>query len=103
MGYQFTFDAESDLEGIAQYTRENWGETQVIKYLQGLQERLEIFSENMCLGKLRSDIGQNILSFSYESHVIYYLNYQEKMVVFGVLHKGMVPHIHLMDREISFS
>ena len=100
MHYKFTLDAESDLEAIAQYTRKNWGEEQVVNYLLGLQERVEMLSENIFLGKERPDIGESIFSFSYSSHVIYYMNHQNMMVVFGVLHKSMVPHNHLMERDI---
>lgn len=40
------------------------------------------------------------MSLPYVSHVIYYIVHQQQPVVFGVLHKRMVPLNHLSAREV---
>ncbi len=39
------------------------------------------------------------MSFPHASHVIYYVVHEQQLVVFGVLHKRMVPVKHLIERE----
>ncbi|MEW8416758.1 MAG: type II toxin-antitoxin system RelE/ParE family toxin [Candidatus Thiodiazotropha endolucinida] len=45
--------------------------------------------------------GPNVLSFPHVSHVIYYILHEQQLVVFGVLHKRMVPVNHLVEREVT--
>jgi toxin ParE1/3/4 len=46
------------------------------------------------------DVGSDILSFPHASHVIYYVVHEQHLVVFGVLHKRMVPLNHLAERKV---
>ena len=45
-------------------------------------------------------MGAEVLSFPHVSHVIYYVLHEQQLVVFGVLHKRMVPMNHLDGREL---
>ena len=38
--YKFTEQAERDLDAIVEYTLENWGQTQAVKYVDGLEALL---------------------------------------------------------------
>jgi hypothetical protein len=42
----------------------------------------------------------DIFSFPHVGHVIYYILHERQLIVFGVLHKSMVPSKHLDEREI---
>ena len=61
---------------------------------------LRLLTETPSLGKPRPDLGAEVLSFPHVSHVIYYVVYEQQLVVFGVLHKRMVPTNHLDGREL---
>jgi toxin ParE1/3/4 len=38
--YKFTEQAEHDLDAIIEYTLENWGQSQAVKYVDGLETLL---------------------------------------------------------------
>lgn len=100
LNYRLTPDAQSDLIDIRKYTLKQWGATQSQKYLSELRQTIRLLAETPSLGKTRPDISAEVLSFPYVSHVIYYLVYERQLVVFGVLHKRMVPENHLEGREV---
>ena len=76
------------------------GEAQSKKYLFELRQTLHLLAETPSLGKPRPDVGEDVLSFPHISHVIYYVVHAQQLVVFGVLHKRMVPVNHLDGREV---
>ena len=98
--YRLTLDAQSDLIEIRRYTRKQWGIVQSQKYQTELQQTIRLLADTPALGKPRPDVASEAFSFPCVSHVIYYLLHCEKIIVFGVLHKRMVPSNHLEHREI---
>ena len=97
--FHLTIDAKSDLLEIRSYTIENWGYLQSEKYLAELYNTIVTLSENPLIGLERPDVSSNTFSFSHVSHVIYYQSHGRKIIIFAVLHKGMVPHLHLEHRN----
>jgi toxin ParE1/3/4 len=98
--YRLTPAAQSDLIEIRQFTVKQWGVAQSKKYTSELRKIIRLLAENPSLGKLRSDVQSNVLSFPYAGHVIYYCIHEQQLIVFGVLHKRMVPLKHLTEREL---
>ncbi|AMO55102.1 plasmid stabilization protein [Endozoicomonas montiporae] len=98
--YRLTLDAQSDLIEIRRYTVAQWGTDQSRKYLSELRKTIHLLAETPSLGKHRPEVGSNVLSFPHGSHVIYYVMHEGVLVVFGVLHKRMVPLNHLVEREV---
>lgn len=98
--FQLTPDAQSDLIEIRRYTAKQWGNAQSHKYLSELRQTLQLLAETPSIGKPRPDVGATAMSFPYVSHVIYYVLHQQQPVVFGILHKHMVPLNHLAQREV---
>jgi len=98
--FRLTTEAKSDLIGIRRYTLERWGGDQSNKYLADLRSTLKLLAENPFLGKNRPEVGEEVFSLPHGSHVIYYL-VRKEIVIFGVLHKRMVPMKHLVKREIE--
>ncbi|AUD60511.1 plasmid stabilization protein [Shewanella sp. Pdp11] len=98
--YHLTPDAQSDLIGIHRFTLAQWGTTQSKTYLSGLRQTIQLLAETPSLGKNRPEVRMNVFSFPYSSHVIYYIQHEHQFVVFGILHKSMVPLAHLAEREI---
>lgn len=98
-GYRLTPDAQADLVEIRHYTLEKWGTAQSQKYLSELRKILRVLAGTPVPGKARADLGSDVFSFPHSSHVIYYVIHEERLVVFAVLHKRMLPRKHLGERE----
>ncbi len=98
--FRLTPDAESDLIEIRRFTIQQWDSIQSKKYLSELRQTLRLLAETPSIGKSRPDVGLDVLSFPYVTHVIYYVVYDQELVVFGVLNKRMVPLNHLAGRKI---
>jgi len=99
LSYRLTPDAQTDLIEIRRFTVKQWGTAQSQKYLLELRQTIRLLAETPSLGKSRPDVGSNVLSFPHVSHVIYYVVHEQQLIVFGVLHKRMVPLNHLAERE----
>jgi len=97
--YRLTRDAQTDLIEIRRYTIKQWGVEQSKKYLLELRQTIKALSETPTMGKQRHEIENNVFSFPHVSHVIYYTIDKNQLIVFGVLHKSMVPILHLDDRN----
>ncbi len=97
-GYRLTPDAQSDLIEIRRYTLKQWGRSQSQKYLSELRQSIRLLAETPNLGKQRPDVASGVFSYPYVSHVIYYVIHAHQLIVFGVLHKRMVPLKHLANR-----
>jgi len=97
--YRLTPDAQSDLIEIRRYTLNRWGSAQSKKYLAEIRQTIRLLSETPTLGKQRPDVATDAFSFPHASHVIYSVLHNNQLVVFGVLHKQMVPITHLENRE----
>jgi toxin ParE1/3/4 len=98
--YRLTPDAKSDLIEIRRFTIKQWDVAQSQKYLSQLRQTIRLLAETPTLGKSRPDVGADVLNFPQASHVIYYVLHEQQLVVFGVLHKHMVPLNHLSEREV---
>ncbi|MDE1465737.1 type II toxin-antitoxin system RelE/ParE family toxin [Spartinivicinus poritis] len=93
--FYFSEKAEQDLEEITDYTHQQWGSLQVIKYLDGLTELCQTLADSPVLGMKRDNLAEGLLSFSYESHILYYLAQPHGITVVRVLHKRRDPVKHL--------
>ena len=93
--YQFTAKAERDLESIIVYTTQEWGASQANTYLDGLESRAQLLAENPDLGMAREILSEGLLSFPYESHILYYKKYARGIVTVRILHQQMDPVKHL--------
>jgi toxin ParE1/3/4 len=98
--YRLTSDAQADLIEIRLYTLKRWGNSQSQKYLSELRQTIRLLAETPSLGKCRPDVALGVFSFPYMSHIIYYVVHKHQLIVFGVLHKRMVPLNHLTERDM---
>lgn len=93
--YQFTEVAEADLEKIFDHSALTWGPEKANSYLDGLESRAQILADNPDLGTSREELHSKILSFPYESHVLYYQKRRSGITIVRVLHQRMDPLKHL--------
>lgn len=99
--FRLTTDAQSDLLDIRRFTLNRWGDAQSKSYLTDLRNTVKILAESPAIGRKRPDVGDGVYSFPHASHIIYYLMHDQFLVVFGVLHKHMVPSKHLDERSLD--
>jgi toxin ParE1/3/4 len=99
--FRLTPDAQVDLIEIRRYTLQQWGAEQSHKYLREIRNTIGLLAETPALGKSRPDVGAAVHSFPHSSHIIYYVVHEQQLVVFGVLHKRMVPLAHLNERGLT--
>jgi toxin ParE1/3/4 len=100
-GFRLTPEAQADLIEIRRYTLQQWGAEQSQKYLREMRNTMGLLAETPALGKSRPDVGADVHSFPHGSHSIYYVVHEQQLVVFGVLHKRMVPAAHLTERGLT--
>lgn len=93
--YRFTAKAEHDLEEIINYTLKQWGALQTNTYLDGLEGHGQLLADNPDLGARRDALAEGLLSFPYESHILYYFKQPHGITIVRVLHKRMDPSNYL--------
>jgi len=89
-----TDEAVTHINNISDYTRNRWGKQQVKQYLDSLRASLNQLAENPLMGTLRFK-EEGIYSFPYVSHMVYYIQQKDCIVVLAILHQSMTPEIHL--------
>ena len=93
--YEFTDQAELDLDDIIEYTLNNWGHSQATKYIEGIDELLQNLAGSPELGITRDNLFDGLLSFPYVSHILYYLKQTHGITVIRILHKRMDAKKHI--------
>jgi toxin ParE1/3/4 len=84
--FKISLDADIDLEDIYDYTFDNFGEKQAIKYLLELETLFSLLVENPLIGKVRSEIKVGLFSFPKDSHIIFYRIMTGNIRIVRVLH-----------------
>jgi toxin ParE1/3/4 len=81
--YVISVRAKSDIKSIAKYTIKEFGESQALKYANGLKWALEELAHNPELGMRYVAVkNKMLLRYRYKSHVIFY--YLESTGIFIV-------------------
>ncbi len=92
--FRFSETAEKDLEQIIDYTNEQWEPDQALAYIDSLEEYCKNLAQNPSAGLDRHEFAKGLLSFPYQSHIIYYLKDTNGIAVVRVLHQAMDPTKH---------
>ena len=87
--FDFTDKAERDLEIIIEFTLDQWGKTKANQYINGLEELAQMLAENPDIGINRDVLSTGLLSFPYQSHILFYLKKQSGVTIVRVLHANM--------------
>lgn len=94
---EFTAAAEADLAGIVDYTLRMWDEPQAIKYIDGLENLAQSLAAAPTLGQPCFELFAGLRAFPYQSHVLYYMEKPDAIVVARVLHKSMNANLHFIE------
>lgn len=87
--YRLTPRALADLDAIASYTLERWGEAQAEAYLRALSNRFEWLAENPQLGKPRDDVARGYRCYPQGRHLIFYICDDAAIDIIGLPHRSM--------------
>ncbi len=87
--YNLSGEASKDITGIYIFSIRNFGFSQAKKYIKELEIFLFELSERKELARDASMFAHNLKYYSYKSHVIFYFEQKNKILVIRVLGKHM--------------
>lgn len=87
-GYVLSQEADNDIEGIFEYGQYQFGASQTIEYLIGLNNHFKAIAKNPDIGKERREIKEGLFSFPYISHIIFYRKMNGYIRIVRVLYGG---------------
>ncbi len=89
--------AEDDLDSIAEYSLERWGQARAERYVNGLQQLCEHLDELPILNRPHNG---TYLRRAYESHVVFFRREDDGgILIVRILHGAMLPELHTFDDE----
>jgi toxin ParE1/3/4 len=91
----YSEDAESDLDGVAQYTSLRWSEEQAERYLTKLRDACRMLANSPGLGRKFSRIRPDMRRFEVGRHVVFFRVLEDGIFVFRILHQRMLPEKYL--------
>ena len=97
-----SLSAEADIQSIFSYTLETWGELQFEKYVQIIDEALELITSehNHPLIRQREDLFPECQSIKAGHHVIFFRLHNKTIEVIRVLHQKMdIPSYFNLEEE----
>lgn len=86
LAWRLSDRAKDDLRRIISFTKKTWGKRVAEEFADGLEallERLAAFPE---MGRARQEIGRDIRSFPFRSHIVFYRVLGEALEVAHVRH-----------------
>jgi toxin ParE1/3/4 len=84
---RYSSRALKDLDEIASYTLNNWGERQTESYLDSLQSICLLLSSKPHMGRPFGPIRPNWLRWEHESHIIFYRILPDGIRVQRIVHQ----------------
>jgi toxin ParE1/3/4 len=93
--YKLSVAAATDLEDIFEYGIFRFGLDQAKRYVQAMEQHFLLLSDNVGLGREAGELSSGLKRFSYGSHVIFYLEISNGILVVRVLHQSMDFEQHL--------
>lgn len=87
--YELSNSAVADLSNIWDYTFEAWSEKQADKYYKVLIETCDKIAQAPDIGKTYDAIGNGILGFRINRHIIFYRIAAKQIIILRILHQQM--------------
>lgn len=84
--YELSFAADSDLEEIFDYTKNEFSFEQAIKYISDLEDVFHELIRTPEFGRNRDEIKLGLRSFVQASHVVFYRVLENRIRIVRVLH-----------------
>lgn len=83
--YRLSPEADSDLDDISDYTLENWGAAQTVKYLADMHRTFEKLADNPFIARDASRLVPDARIFTFEAHAIFYKILDTEIYIFRIL------------------
>lgn len=83
--------AKSDLRDILNFTARRWGRKQRSTYRQLIRDTISTLASSPSLGRARDDLSAGLRSYPAGSHLLYYLEVGDVIVVIRILHSRQDP------------
>jgi toxin ParE1/3/4 len=97
--YKLTNKAVDDLTQIWNYTFDKWSESQADKYFHILLDNCQEIADNSDLGKIYSEVTENLLGFKVGRHIIFYHRIQDNEIeIARILHEQMDLKNRIIDK-----
>jgi plasmid stabilization system protein ParE len=98
-GYVLTAAAESDLRGIVRYTRKQWGDAQVRRYIAALEQGIASLADGRGVFKDMNALFPGLRMGRYEHHYVFCLPRDgAPALVVAIFHERMDLMTRLADR-----
>ncbi|MBL4744693.1 MAG: type II toxin-antitoxin system RelE/ParE family toxin [Cycloclasticus sp.] len=81
---KLTPDAADDIENIAEYTFDKWGEIKQYAYLVKIYEAIDHISDNEKIGKERNDIKKGYRAYDINEYLLFYRILENHIDILGV-------------------
>ena len=92
---KFTRAAENDLGRIWDYTTENWGEAQAIRYIREIQFACEGLIKGHSVSRSADSTRPGYRKTACGSHMIYFRKIDNQINVVRILHQSMDGDHHI--------
>lgn len=87
-GYVLSKEASEDIDEIFNFGKVKFGYSLAIDYLIGLESLFVKLASSPYIGRERNEIKQELRSFPYSSHVVFYRVLDTKIRIVCVLYGG---------------
>lgn len=91
---RYSATAELDLDEIANYTQQQWGDVQADRYLNALEITCESLADTPQMGRECDWVRPGLRRMEQGSHVIFFVEEDKGILVVRILHKSMSPELH---------
>ena len=85
MPYRLSALAERDLKEIWYYVGEDASPATADKLIDAIVDRFEMLAEQPRMGRLRSEFGPGVRSFTAENYIVYY-RHEDDVLIARILH-----------------
>ena len=87
--YLFRPLAEQDMEGIFDYTLQEFGEAQADSYIRALFETFQALADTPGMARKRDEVRSGLRSYPVNAHVVFFRESETGIVIARVLHQSM--------------
>jgi toxin ParE1/3/4 len=91
----FSPAASADIDGIYDYTEENWGYEQAEAYAFGLKDACLTVASGARRGRHIGGLKAGYLALAYRSHFVIYRDRDTRIIIVRILHQRMNIMRHL--------
>ncbi len=95
--YELSEAAAKDIEKILERSVVDFGLARTELYISSLKSCLEILGENPGMGSVADDIRPDYRRFAHQSHLVFYRDSGQGILIARILHKRMDINKHIAE------